>query len=212
MESPITNHDSHTPNSPKHKQKSKTTKSPKHQVKDSDDTNDVNGKEQDNLGFVTDPEDVDPSVTPSHAPEDRRLTSDPADTHSDTRDTQSTEAPDEHTEHTDTQTTQQHDNHTEPTHQAGAQNQAANPSQQVPVKSGLGRFSPKRQTMPSSSELGRTEMLALSRFTSGVNRWETDPPENCQLKVKKLPKTLHFFQKKFKNFHFLKKNCHWQFF
>ena len=28
-----------------------------------------------------------------------------------------------------------------------------------------------------------------------------DPPENCHLNVKKLPKTGHFFQK----------NCHWQF-
>ena len=57
-------------------------------------------------------------------------------------------------------------------------------------------------------------------ITYSANLWhtcrlcESDPPENCHLTVKKLPKTCHFFPKNAKNFHFFQKNCHchWQFF
>ena len=38
--------------------------------------------------------------------------------------------------------------------------------------------------------------------------WVPDPPENCHLTVKKLPKTWHFYNKIAQNFHFF----HWQFF
>ena len=35
-----------------------------------------------------------------------------------------------------------------------------------------------------------------------------DPPENCHLNVKKLPKSLKFFQKNCQNFSFFSKKCH----
>ena len=42
-----------------------------------------------------------------------------------------------------------------------------------------------------------------------MSAWsKSEPPENCHLNVKKLPKTCHFFNK---NCHF-SKNCQWQFF
>ena len=41
---------------------------------------------------------------------------------------------------------------------------------------------------------------------------QPDPPENCHLTVKKLPKTWHFFKKIAKIFHFFQKNCQWKFF
>ena len=44
-----------------------------------------------------------------------------------------------------------------------------------------------------------------------VRGFEPDPPENCHLNVKKLPKTWHFFKKIAKNFHFFQKNCQWHF-
>ena len=39
---------------------------------------------------------------------------------------------------------------------------------------------------------------------------QPDPPENCHLNVKKLPKKLTFFSKKL--YFFFQKNCQWQFF
>ena len=42
--------------------------------------------------------------------------------------------------------------------------------------------------------------------------YRADPPENCYLTVKKLPKTWHFFKKLPKIFFFFQKNCHLHFF
>ena len=50
---------------------------------------------------------------------------------------------------------------------------------------------------------------------STLNTWKVcgpDPPENCQLNVKKFAKNLTFFQKNANNFYFFQKNCQWQFF
>jgi len=43
--------------------------------------------------------------------------------------------------------------------------------------------------------------------------YRADPPENCHLTIKKLPKTWYFFPPKMTNFFiFFQKNCHWHFF
>ena len=57
---------------------------------------------------------------------------------------------------------------------------------------------------PLCKQCCQTALSNVSLFATEVNLYNTwyapDPPENCHLTVKKLPKTWHFFQK----------NCHWQ--
>ena len=50
-----------------------------------------------------------------------------------------------------------------------------------------------------------TYTFGSSRSRTATSVWPSDPPEDCHLTVKKLPKTWHFFKKNATNFHFFKK-------